>query len=257
MSPRVTIAQSPRVRRDSDGDRPTHRLVIPQFALFAQSRGPRAKCSLSEVRRIYSARRTHSLLTEGGREFGAGADDCVSSVAGGGRASAETLASRAERKGSQALAASLALVQITSEGCVWFAFQGGSDAAGGGRLDGNGVAPHAGCRLIGRCPWAAEECEARVMLREVEPGHLVRCVDLSADECPSRKSQGARGRRRTPGSSRCSESGERRLALRGERAQVDAGLLELRGGRDRAGSGRGASSTRASARRTTTFVSCR
>jgi oligopeptide/dipeptide ABC transporter ATP-binding protein len=46
------------------------------------------------------------------------------------------------------------------------------------------IDPHAGCRLIGRCPWAAEECEAPVMLREVEPGHLVRCVGFFSHRVP-------------------------------------------------------------------------
>jgi oligopeptide/dipeptide ABC transporter ATP-binding protein len=38
------------------------------------------------------------------------------------------------------------------------------------------IDPPVGCRLISRCPWAAEECNAPVELVEVEPGHLIRCV---------------------------------------------------------------------------------
>jgi oligopeptide/dipeptide ABC transporter ATP-binding protein len=46
------------------------------------------------------------------------------------------------------------------------------------------IDPHPGCRLIGRCPWAAEECEAPVALREVEPGHVVRCVGFFSGRVP-------------------------------------------------------------------------
>jgi oligopeptide/dipeptide ABC transporter ATP-binding protein len=46
------------------------------------------------------------------------------------------------------------------------------------------IDPHPGCRLIGRCPWAAEECEAPVILREVEAGHLVRCVGFFSGRVP-------------------------------------------------------------------------
>lgn len=55
------------------------------------------------------------------------------------------------------------------------------------------IDPHAGCRLIGRCPWAAEECEAPVLLREVEPGHLVRCVGFFSGRVPEpERSRGTR-----------------------------------------------------------------
>lgn len=46
------------------------------------------------------------------------------------------------------------------------------------------IDPREGCRLVGRCPWAAEECEAPVLLREVEAGHLVRCVGYLSGRVP-------------------------------------------------------------------------
>jgi hypothetical protein len=48
--------------------------------------------SLSQKFAHVVGRRTHSLLTGRGREFGADADDCVSSKPGVSRARAETLA---------------------------------------------------------------------------------------------------------------------------------------------------------------------
>jgi oligopeptide/dipeptide ABC transporter ATP-binding protein len=38
------------------------------------------------------------------------------------------------------------------------------------------IDPGEGCRFVGRCRWAAADCEAPVPLDEAEPGHRVRCV---------------------------------------------------------------------------------
>lgn len=46
------------------------------------------------------------------------------------------------------------------------------------------IEPETGCRLIGRCPWAAGECEAPVLLDAAGPGRLVRCVGYTGGRVP-------------------------------------------------------------------------
>jgi oligopeptide transport system ATP-binding protein len=49
--------------------------------------------------------------------------------------------------------------------------------------------PPPGCRFAGRCPWAAEECEAPVELREAEAAHAVRCVGWFSGRVPEPQSE--------------------------------------------------------------------
>jgi oligopeptide transport system ATP-binding protein len=48
--------------------------------------------------------------------------------------------------------------------------------------------PAPGCRFVGRCPWAAGECEAPVELRETDGGRLVRCVGWFSGRVPEPRS---------------------------------------------------------------------
>lgn len=49
--------------------------------------------------------------------------------------------------------------------------------------------PPQGCRFAGRCPWAAEECEAPVELGETETDHVVRCVGWFGGRVPEPRSE--------------------------------------------------------------------
>ncbi|MGE3957626.1 MAG: ABC transporter ATP-binding protein [Vicinamibacterales bacterium] len=45
------------------------------------------------------------------------------------------------------------------------------------------IDPPAGCRFHTRCPWVVEACTRVVpRLQEIEPGHLARCIRISADQ---------------------------------------------------------------------------
>ncbi len=45
------------------------------------------------------------------------------------------------------------------------------------------IEPPAGCRFHTRCPWVVEACTRVVpRLQEIEPGHLARCIRISADQ---------------------------------------------------------------------------
>jgi oligopeptide/dipeptide ABC transporter ATP-binding protein len=46
------------------------------------------------------------------------------------------------------------------------------------------IDPAPGCRLVGRCAWAADECRAPLELVEVEPGHSVRCIGYVSGRVP-------------------------------------------------------------------------
>ena len=49
--------------------------------------------------------------------------------------------------------------------------------------------PPPGCRFAGRCPWAAEECEAPVELSGADGDHLVRCVGWTSGRVPEPESE--------------------------------------------------------------------
>lgn len=46
------------------------------------------------------------------------------------------------------------------------------------------IDPAPGCRFAGRCPWAAEECMAPVLLRETDRGHSARCTGWFSGRVP-------------------------------------------------------------------------
>ena len=47
------------------------------------------------------------------------------------------------------------------------------------------IEPPAYCRLVGRCPYASDECRSMNMeLWEVEPGHTVACIRSVRGEIP-------------------------------------------------------------------------
>jgi len=51
--------------------------------------------------------------------------------------------------------------------------------------------PPQGCRFAGRCPWAAEECEAPVELADADADadHVVRCVGWFSGRVPEPRSE--------------------------------------------------------------------
>jgi oligopeptide/dipeptide ABC transporter ATP-binding protein len=49
--------------------------------------------------------------------------------------------------------------------------------------------PPQGCRFAGRCPWAAEECEAPLELAAADAEHLVRCAGWFSGRVPEPKSE--------------------------------------------------------------------
>jgi oligopeptide/dipeptide ABC transporter ATP-binding protein len=51
------------------------------------------------------------------------------------------------------------------------------------------LAPPAGCRFAGRCPWAAEECGRPVELVDADPEHAVRCVGWFSGRVPEPRSE--------------------------------------------------------------------
>jgi oligopeptide/dipeptide ABC transporter ATP-binding protein len=49
--------------------------------------------------------------------------------------------------------------------------------------------PAQGCRFAGRCPWAAAECEAPVVLENADADHLVRCTGWFSGRVPEPRSE--------------------------------------------------------------------
>jgi oligopeptide/dipeptide ABC transporter ATP-binding protein len=49
--------------------------------------------------------------------------------------------------------------------------------------------PPQGCRFAGRCPWAAEECEAPLELAAADAEHLVRCAGWFSGRVPEPRSE--------------------------------------------------------------------